>query len=508
MGVSAPGASTRTPLVIVIALLAIGAAFGALNLWHGVDGSSFEMWRESDVAAISRNYARDGMHFLYPQIDWRGNGPGYVEMELPINPYLIAIGYRTLGFHEVIGRVIAFVFFLATVLVFLRLAEYTMPPPGPAVATLFYAVSPLTIRLANALQPEPLMMLAYVGAVYTYVRWLEEDRWLWYWWAMALTALAVLAKAPAAHVGLVFIFFTIWRRGLTPFRQPWLYVFAIAALLPSVLWYAHARQFWLVYGNSLGASNHHHVVGLASLTQSQYAAGIASLELHYVWRKAGIAALALGTFFAWRYGPRLRVFGYGYLWYAAVLIYYVLIAGTSAFDWSRYYHIVSMPPAALLLGGVTTALWMHRRRLAGVGQYALAGVTACAVAYTLLSGVLQTWRGRHPRFNVPVYETARAFAPHIPPGVLIAASGKECELPSGTDYNKPWYFYWTDHKGFTPCIEDHTMPVVQSLIQKGVQYFIVEQSVMAQRPEFDADMRRTYTVVAETPVAVLFKLSN
>ncbi|HWZ58031.1 MAG TPA: glycosyltransferase family 39 protein [Gemmatimonadaceae bacterium] len=494
--------------MVVIALLAIGAAFGSIDLWHGVDGSSHEMWRECDVAAVARNYSREGMHLLYPQIDWRGNGPGYVEMEFPIYPYLIAIGYRVLGFHEVIGRVISFVCFLVTLLLVLRLAEYTMPPPGSAVATFYYAVSPLAIRLANAIQPEPLMMAAYVGAVYTYVRWLEEDRWLWYWWAMALTALAVLAKAPAAHVGLVFIFFTAWRRGWRLFFQPRLWVFAILALAPSALWYAHAHQFYLTYGNSLGASNHHHVVGLAALTHAHYALGIASLELHFVWRKAGVIAIALGTLFAWRYGPRLRVFGYGYLWYAAVLVYYIVIAGTSADEWARYYHIVSMPPAALLMGGVTTVLWMHRRSLAGAGQKALAGATACAVLYACVTAVRLTWDERHPSFNVPVYQTARAFAPLIPPGVLIAASGEDCVTPTESAYNTPWFFYWTDHKGFTPCVQDHTMPIVRSLIDKGVGYFIVEQRVLVRLPEFDTDMRRTYPVVAETPVAVLFKLRS
>src|SRR5690349_12205760 len=38
-------------------------------------------WRQSDVAAIARNFSENGFHFAYPQIDWAGPTPGYVGTE-------------------------------------------------------------------------------------------------------------------------------------------------------------------------------------------------------------------------------------------------------------------------------------------------------------------------------------------------------------------------------------------------------------------------------------------
>src|SRR2546421_2523080 len=35
-------------------------------------------WRQSDVAAIARNYFENGFHFARPRIDWAGNERGYV----------------------------------------------------------------------------------------------------------------------------------------------------------------------------------------------------------------------------------------------------------------------------------------------------------------------------------------------------------------------------------------------------------------------------------------------
>src|SRR5215475_6277475 len=61
-------------------------------------------WRQSDVAAIARNFSEGGFRFAYPQIDWTGDATGYVGTEFPILPFLAAISYKLAGVHEWIGR--------------------------------------------------------------------------------------------------------------------------------------------------------------------------------------------------------------------------------------------------------------------------------------------------------------------------------------------------------------------------------------------------------------------
>src|SRR5213076_3078518 len=87
-------------LVIVICILAITARLILINQPY-VDHWS---WRQSDVAAIARNFLQNGFHFAYPQIDWAGNAPGYVGTEFPILPFVAAICYKFTGVHEWIGR--------------------------------------------------------------------------------------------------------------------------------------------------------------------------------------------------------------------------------------------------------------------------------------------------------------------------------------------------------------------------------------------------------------------
>jgi len=527
----------------------VGAGVDAIDLWRPIDGTSRELYRECDEGGVARNYARDGMHLLYPQIDWRGDGPGYVEMEFPLYPYMIAAGYRVFGMHEQIGRVISYVLSLATLLIFIGLASYLLPLAGAITASLFFALDPLNVRVANAIQAEPLMLFAYVAAAYAFIRWLDDDSWLSYGLALAMTSLAILAKAPATHLGFVFLFFALWRQGWRAFRRGRLWIFAIAALIPPAVWYIRAHGFYLTYGNSLGASNHQHIVGLATFTHLHYIAGIADLEVAFAWLGAGFVAVVL----ALAMGPRHNYFAYGLLWYTAVFLYYLVIAGTSAEAWGTYYHIVSVPPVALLIGGAAAvaaerlrpslslerpfavlfaalaavaiiqlahpgaallpiagaavaaaALWVWRRQ-------ASAAATAALVILTAFAPILaarQDIRDVHPHRYVAWYATARQFAPLIPPGVTIAVSGNYCVSPTESAYNSPWYLYWTDHKGFTPCIQDHTMPVVRSLMARGVEYFIVERTALAAFPGFEEDMRLNFPVVSETPVAILFRLRS
>jgi hypothetical protein len=94
--------SRKYPLLfILIAVAAVGIRFVSIGQPF-VDTWS---WRQSDVAAIARNYLQNGFHFAYPQIDWAGGEPGYVGTEFPILPFLTAILYKATGVHEWIGRI-------------------------------------------------------------------------------------------------------------------------------------------------------------------------------------------------------------------------------------------------------------------------------------------------------------------------------------------------------------------------------------------------------------------
>jgi hypothetical protein len=375
--------------------------------------------------------------------------------------------------------------------------------------------------------------------------------------AVLLTSFAILAKAPAAHIGIAFGLLAVWRKGVVVLKRRSLWTFAVVSLIAPALWYARAHEFWLVYGNSLGASNHHHLVGLAALTNPGYVQGILDLDVHFIWSLSALLAVALAV----ALGPRLRGLGYGLLWYAAVLIYFLVIAGTSAYQWGTYYHIVALPPVALLVGWTAAVVARRFNDLEPGNRWRAAivlviiaatsvvanrfvdggarivffvaagaaavfarkwprvsitelrapqtfatGALACLLCIGFVSILKITAAERHPAQSVEEFQTARVFAPLIPPGVLIGASGGYCVSATESAYERPWYFYWTDHKGFSRCVQASTVPELQRLVLRGVHYYIVERWVFAWEPGLEDAMRREFTVLAETPQAVLFRL--
>jgi len=540
------------------AIFLLGAGIRAIDLWRPVDGRIRESWRESDEAAIARNFTREGMNILYPRIDWRGDGPGFAEMEFPLFPWTIAALYDTFGFHEVLGRILAYTFSLATLAVFLALARRLLPWRGAIAAGLFFALNPLIVRISNALQPEALMLLAYVGGVYAFLRWLDARKpghQAAGWWILAAvaTSLAILAKATAAHVGILFAVL-LWRRyrwGTA--RDPWVWAFGVIALVPSVLWYSHAHHLWIMYGNSLGLSNEDHWIGADVFHESSFTLGLITAELFYVWTAAG-AITGLYGLAAAPNAPAARV---AVPWLAGALLFYVAAIRTTANSWALYYHIFSVAPVALLFGlgvaqlarlrwrpgvraGIAAAmvpcaviLWYAvahdlpigygssravklgaiavvvgfmmllvlrgRDRTTGIKRSpGLAIAAAAAAPLALLLFAAQVAADAHPHHETGNYVAAKLFAPSIPAGTLIVSSGGRCTtvMARHVAYNQSYMFYWLDRKGFDVCVEQQSMARLDSIIQRGARFFVANDTLVHSQPGFADTLSRRFSVLA------------
>ena len=106
-------APVRRVLPVVILLGTI------LRLFH-IEGppNDHHWFRQYDTAAIARNYAEGSMAFLYPQVDWRGESPGYVESEFPAYSYLVALLYRAWEPQEWLARALNIVLYIFSAVVF------------------------------------------------------------------------------------------------------------------------------------------------------------------------------------------------------------------------------------------------------------------------------------------------------------------------------------------------------------------------------------------------------
>src|SRR5436309_12443852 len=190
-------------IAIAIWILAVAARLVLINQPY-VDHWS---WRQSDVAAIARNFYDGGFRFAYPQIDWAGDATGYVGTEFPILPFLAAICYKFAGIHEWIGRSQAVILFAVSLPFFFLLVREVFGSTAAIWATFFYAFAPLNIFAGRSFMPDvPSLSLAIMG-LYFFLRWTHDQKWTPFFAAAIAISLSILIKvtsvvifAPLAYV--------------------------------------------------------------------------------------------------------------------------------------------------------------------------------------------------------------------------------------------------------------------------------------------------------------------
>lgn len=500
--------------ILIIALFTAAALLRLADTFRPINQAS---WRECDLGAISRNFVHEGMDPRYPQIDWRGDGPGYAEMEMPIFPFLTAVSYEVFGFHEQLDRIWAFVFSIGALIFFFRLAREYLSFFSSTVAFAFFALNPLIVDESTAIQPEGLMLFSYIAAVYFFVRWLKTEGIAPFTGAVAMTALALLAKAPAAHIGLFFGILLFQKYGLNLIRQGNVWLFGMLTTLPAALWYLHAKNLWLTYGNSLGVSNEYHWIGLDFFTTSDFLGGILKIEFFYVWMSFGLIA---AIFAIWK-GRRELLAKHALIWLASIFALYIIAVRTTSEDWASYYHVFSIPPAALIFGLGIKKLWDYAQELAerfssrsltaNLGQLSIIFIVVTAVSATLLLEAKQVRANFLEKHNS---DPARACAEQMKPAMkndgLIVASGGHCVDKNGyaLAYNASFMFYWLDRKGWNVCIEEQSVGKIETFADEGAQYFVAQKAMLTQKEGFEEDLRKNYTVASECGQFIVFDLTR
>jgi hypothetical protein len=436
-------------------------------------------WRQADYTQVARNFHRGDLDILYPQIDWRGDTPGYVEMEFPLVPWLGAALGRVAGYDEALVRLPSSVAAVAALLLFVWLCRRALPPTGAVFAVAAYAVHPLLVPLATSMQPESVMLLLCLLAMTLMWMWDEHPRRSTLFAAAVAVAAAILAKAPAAYLGLVLAYLVFRKQGRRAFAVPSNYAAAVVAIAPPLAWYAWAHQFWLLYGNSLGVSNESHFIGWDMLFPPRFLAGVLKWESRVFAHAGWLLALAAIVSQRGRAGLALP-------WYAAVWVFYLVAARTSGDDWAGYYHSLSAAPACLLMGAGVAALWDGRAlpapRFPSGGQRLAGLLVAGATLALLVRGTVGTIAGRDS--NAVAQEMRRCvlqFQSHVPADGLIVVRGGRMldEYGRRVAYNEPMVFAWMDRKGFNYAIEEQGAAILERIAARGGRFWIARAEELA-----------------------------
>ncbi|MFN2461177.1 MAG: ArnT family glycosyltransferase [Candidatus Velthaea sp.] len=438
-------------------------------------------WRQGDTAAIARNFATLQYNILYPQTDYNGPPPNYVELELQIVPFLAATLYKIFGIHEVFGRLISLAFGLATIAVTGLFARrlFRSDVAGIAAAAL-YAVLPGSIYYSRTFMPDTAMVFFLTAAVYACVRWFYDETpgsWRGFPAAALLMMAAFLAK-PVAVAGIIPVAAASF--GRFGFRgtltRPHTYALLAVAFIPLAAYgkavNAHAEWHW-----ASGIMQQHVVPQfLAALTS---AAAFAQKLVYF--------RLALGMLWHTMLGPfgtlllaggllvplRRREGAVLYGWLAGALAYIYVVVTVERVD---YYLYLVLPLAALAGGNLLARAWLFVRPQ----PWRNAAVFAAAVLFPVMTFADRRLVAPYYAYSKANYVAAKALDATLPAGALIVMG-----------HYDPSILYYINRKGWEEDPYLWTPFDEQSAIRKGARAFVsVEHNRLRRNVELYAWLAR------------------
>lgn len=305
-------------------------------------------WRQSDTAAIARNFHENGYRFAMPQVDWGGSTPGYVESEFPLYPYTAAIAYRFAGVHEIVPRSLSVVGYLLGACALYALVNRVIGVDVALWSVAFFLFLPLNLYYSRAIMPEAWMIASSIGGVNFFQRWTQTSRVRDLVASGLLVALAALLKLPALYLALPLAYLAWLRNNRDWWRQPALWAYASAVLAAVAGWYLHAHDL-ARHGVSFGiwgyGSDKWGNWGLVASPSFWNAVVFRSLaERWLTW--VGFPLFVAGLFLP-RRAEAERVFD---VWLLAILIYFVIVARGNFVH--EYYQFPFLPAAVVYLGKV------------------------------------------------------------------------------------------------------------------------------------------------------------
>jgi 4-amino-4-deoxy-L-arabinose transferase-like glycosyltransferase len=256
----------------------------------------YHSWRQADTAAIARNYAANGYRLPYPQVDWGGQTPGYVESEFPLYTYTLALLYGMFGVHEWLGRLATALAGAGAAATLAGMAAAHIGSRAALYGGLALALMPFPIYFGRAVMPDTWMLLAAILAIWCFRRWIERPSAGRYAAALLFGSLAPLAKTPNLLIVAVPVAYMALADQLQRPRRPraigWLAIYSVCFVVPSLVWLRHARALPLDPRLSFGIGEK--LFDLSLLLDPQFYLLLARWSIENVLTLAGLPFFLIG----------------------------------------------------------------------------------------------------------------------------------------------------------------------------------------------------------------------
>ncbi len=499
-------ATGGTPkILITIWLLAVAARLIFIDQPY-VDHWS---WRQSDVAAIARNFLQNGFRFGYPQIDWAGNAPGYVGTEFPILPFVAALCYKFAGVHESIGRIQAVILFAVSLPFFFLLVREIFGSTAGVWASFFYSFAPLNVFAGRSFMPDvPSLSLAIIG-LYFFLRWVEHGQLSSFIVAAIAISLSLLIKITSIIIVAPLVYLAV--AGIddpgfsqSPLRianrnhrfQLQLLLFAAIILVPSTIWYWHAYQIAQKFYP-------HHFFG---------AGGIRMESFSWYWHIAqqtfvssltpALVAMALVGLLVPQ--PQDRRYSRLFHWWLVAMVLFIIVGGYG--NRHRWYQLPLVPITAALAGaGCAFVGSKISSRLAAITSSILFSVTFVILAFGYVRPFYESSTAQLRDAGLELKKTT-------PPDALIVAA----------DMGDPTIFYYAERKGWhflendaiyngNPDDSEQAIENLERLRRGGATHVVYTKNTfwwLQLYPEFAEHLTNSATLIQATSEYRIYQLGS
>lgn len=398
----------REAWLIGLLMAALAAALYHFN--HPPD--EFHEWRYTETLMNAASYGQ-GADWLAPWVNWYGAVPRVAIVEFPLYQILAYLLSHLTSDLLVAARLVSLASIGASVFVFDRICALR-GHPRRRVATVLFALTPLVIFQAHDPQPEALMLLTTLLAVYCALRAVAGGL-EWAFGAILFLSVAATIKPTALVVVFPPLVYLALTRG---FRARMASIVAVAGIAV-VLWALYARSVDLAWSADYFRVNASQLTLTPLLRFDPY---------FYQTLGQRAALLLLPPLFVGLVLSRAALRG-DRLWWCWVAGSVIAIETFPALMQGHFYYQVPFIPALAALAAYGAPAWPRRSVLRFGAAAAVVAATVTSLAGLFVENPIRVHAGR-------------ALAAVATPGRPVLV------LSSLEPYYFPAVLYYSGHPGW------------------------------------------------------------
>jgi len=443
---------------VLIALMLFGLLCWLFNLTSPL--LDYHSWRQTDTAAIARNFYNNGFNIFYPQIDWGGAGTGYVEAEFQLVPFIIAIFYKIFAIHEYVARLVIIAFSVGSIYLLYKMVRMYYSKRVAIFSAIFFIVSPMELYFGRTVMPDSAMIFFSIGSLYFFDKWTRVENKSSFILAITCTTLAFLVKIPTLYLGLPLLWLAYVKYGKRLLFEPTLYIFAIATLIPPAMWYYFAHSILAHYNtfDIWNFSSGGRFASLESLLSPELYKILFTRLAVYVFTPIGLLLFIYGLSLK----TKLKDYVF-HFWVLAVIIFFLVAANSNIAN--DYYQRPLVPAAAVFVGRALSEIYEKKK----TASYILVALILIPSAYLLPFSNIQ---------NTVVFDAGTTADKIINQNALIITT-------DALVGHNPDLLYYSNRKGWVVPEESWSAETIESMKGQGARYFVIAPQILLYRnPQF------------------------